>query len=320
MFKLLNEYVLRSEIDQAVIEIPVSHTTLTDIGSNTHTAIDAHIATASGNPHSVTHAETGVTSDQHHAKSHAHNGTDGSGTVSHTDLDDIGTNTHAQIDTHVASTSDPHDTQDFLETNGLASLNVGDVSGGDYAKIETDGSVQLFGDGTMWKDMIADLFGRRLYSTAGKVDYDYDENALDFQSGGSISTTADRVGGNLEINHEFLVGTSITFKPHIHWFQDASTAYELTMRYRLQRNNAVKTTTWTSVTLTAGTDDVYTYPGSGVFNQLSRFPDITITCGISDTIQFQVARTDSLGGNMLVYFMDLHGEVDAFGSRAEIVK
>src|SRR3990167_3146754 len=33
-------------------------------------------------------------------------------TKSHTALSDIGTNTHAQIDTHVASTSNPHSTSD----------------------------------------------------------------------------------------------------------------------------------------------------------------------------------------------------------------
>ena len=200
-------------------------------------------------------------------------------------------------------------------------ITVGDVAGGDYAVIEDDGSIQIFGDGTMWKDMISDLFGKRLNSTSGKVDYDWDENAIEFQSNGSITSANDRIGGNLEINHEFKVGSSITFKPHIHWFQDAATKYELTCRYRLQRNGEAKTTSWTTIVLTASDgDDVWTYPGSGVFNNITRFPDITITCGLSDTFQFQIARTDNLGGSMLVYFLDLHGEVSSFGSRTELEK
>ena len=202
--------------------------------------------------------------------------------------------------------------------NLVTPLKIGTAS--HYSQIDTDGTLTLTGDATAWKDMVADLFGKSLNSVSGKVSYDWDENALDFQSGGVITTAADRVQANLEINHEFKVGSSITFKPHIHWFQDAATKYVLTLKYRLQVNGSAKTATWTTITLTANDgDDVWTYT-SGTLNQITRFPDITITCAISDTIQFQVARTDSLGGNMMVYFMDLHGEVDAFGSAAELVK
>ncbi len=173
---------------------------------------------------------------------------------------------------------------------------------------------------TVWDDMVSDLFGRRLLSTAGKVDYDYGENAIVFSSGGSISTANDRVCGNQQILHKFKIG-AVTFKPHIHWFQDAATAYELTLQYRHQVNGVAQTTEWTPIELTAGgTSDVWTYPGSGVFNQITRFPSISLTVSPSDTIQFQMARTDSLGGSMAVYFMDMHGEIDTMGSRTEYTK
>lgn len=203
---------------------------------------------------------------------------------------------------------------------------IGDIAGGNYTEIRSDGTQRLIGDSTAWIDMVGDLFGRRLNSTAGGVDYDFDENTIVFNSGGSITTANDRIGANLEINHQLKVGSSIVFKPHIHWFQEvatgAVTAFVLTMRYRLQRNGYAKTTSWTTVTCTAGTDDVFDFTGEadGTYNQLSRFPDITIDCGLSDTIQFQVARTDSLGGTMLVYFIDLHALVNSFGSDEELTK
>ncbi len=202
----------------------------------------------------------------------------------------------------------------------------GDIAGGNYTEIRADGTQRLVGNATAWRDIIGDLFGRRLSSTSGRVDYDFDENAIKFQSGGSISNSADRVGANLEINHELKVGSSITFKPHIHWFQEVSsgavTAFVLTMKYRIQNNNAAKTTAWTTVTLTAGTDDVFDFTGEadGTYNQLSRFPNIVVNCGVSDTIQFQMARTDSLSGNMYIYFMDMHAMIDSFGSDEEITK
>lgn len=206
----------------------------------------------------------------------------------------------------------------------------------DYTEIsKTDGTVRYRGNATMWKDMIADLFGRRLNSTAGKVDYNYTDNVLNFQSGGSISNIVDRVGGSLEINHEFLVGSGITIKPHIHWFQEVishspdvldTTAYELTSKWRLVRNGRGITLTdaWTEIVLTSNlTNNIFdaTYAdGKDYMGQISRFPDIVVDCGISDTIQFQMARTDALGGTMMVYFLDMHGQVDGAGSEDEIAK
>lgn len=206
-------------------------------------------------------------------------------------------------------------------------VQTGDTANGNYNEIREDGTQRLVGDATAWRDMVGDLFGKRLSTTSGGVDYDYDNNAIKFQSGGSIANKNDRVGANSQINHEFKVGTGITFKPHIHWFQEIvsgaiSGAFVLTMQYRLQRNGMAKQASWTTVTLTAGIDDIFDFTGEvdGTYNQLTKFPDITVDCSVSDTIQFRVARTDSLSGDMLVYFMDMHGEVDSFGSDEEITK
>ena len=107
--------------------------------------------------------------------------------------------------------------------------------------------------------MVSDLFGKRLNSGAGKVDYDWDENAIVFQPSGSLSTAADRVGGNQEINHQFKIGSSIVFKPHLHWWQQVTTgavdSIVFSAQWRLQRNDAAKATSWTAVSASAGTAD-----------------------------------------------------------------
>jgi hypothetical protein len=224
------------------------------------------------------------------------------------------------------------DTANFELTDVKATLNsgeqkFGDEAGGNYTEIKTDGTLKYRGDATVWKDMVMDLFGKRLLSTSGTVDYDYDENVITFDDDGSIETANDRVGGNQEINHEFKVGENITFKPHIHWWQQVTTgAVEpivFTMRYRVQRNNAAKATSWTTITAEAGTaDDVFdfTSEADGLYNQITRFDDMTFTCGVSDTIQIQMTRTDSEGGTVSVVFIDLHGEIDSDGSDEEYTK
>lgn len=136
------------------------HTLLTNIGTNTHPAIDTHLASIS-NPHTVTKAQVGLGSADNTtdaakpvstatqtalnakaATAHAHAAADvtsgtlatarlgsgaasgttilygdqtwktaptgGGGTTDHTALTNIGTNTHPTIDTHLASTTNPH--------------------------------------------------------------------------------------------------------------------------------------------------------------------------------------------------------------------
>lgn len=202
-------------------------------------------------------------------------------------------------------------------------LYVGD--GTNQAAIGTDGTVRLQGNATTWTDMVGNLLGQRLSSTAGKVDYDWDDNAITFNSAGSISVEADRVQWNQQIGHEFKTG-EVVFKPHVHFEQAVSsgavTAFTLTLQYRLQRNGYAKTTDWTTITCTAGTDDIFDFTSESddTYIQIAAFPEISVECDISDTFQFRMARTDSETGDMNVVFVDLHGEIDSFGSETEYTK
>jgi len=296
-----------------------------------------------------------------------------------------------------------------LKKRKIDSTNSSKITlGGPVNHLEIDkvtGTPRLRGDATVWKDMIMGLFGRRLSSVVGKVDYDYDDNTIVFASGGVMGTAADRVGGNMEINHEMKVGDAKTFSPHIHWFQDMTNetsvadedyiapvvglsvvldhvpvdgtvvvqdaadsitydedvdysvdyvtgavtnltltpaatfhidydyttaeagttpAFILSVRYRVQRSGQEKVTDWATITceVGAGGDDIFdlTSEYTGTYNQKSSFPDIEIDCGISDTIQIQLARTDTEEGDMSIYFFDLHGEVDSLGSETEYAK
>jgi hypothetical protein len=116
----------------------VDHVNLLNKGTNTHAQIDTHIASTS-NPHSVTFTQVspltakgdvitysgtapavlavGADTRVLTANSAASNGISWS-QVDHVNLASIGTNTHAQIDTHIASTSNPHSTT-FTQVNPM---------------------------------------------------------------------------------------------------------------------------------------------------------------------------------------------------------
>jgi len=196
-------------------------------------------------------------------------------------------------------------------------------------------------DGVMYDDMAGSLIGKRLYSTVGKVDYNYAGVNIKFQSGGSISNENDRIVMAVQYPHRASKNGKIY--PHLHWQQDSDSAITFTLEYRMQTNGIERRQGWTTMTAVSGgenqdhatspTSNVYTWNGGGysALNQISRFNSnvdghsgdffIDMTdAGISATIQFRLARTDSISGDIYVDFFDYHYEIDSRGSRTEFVK
>ena len=66
-----------------------------------------------------------------------------------------------------------------------AILKIGQQAAGNYFEVSTSGVPRLRGTATVWRDMVGDLFGRNLNSSAGKVDSNWDDNCINFDSGGS---------------------------------------------------------------------------------------------------------------------------------------
>lgn len=90
-------------------------------------------------------AAEGVTN----GNSHDHSGGDGA-QINHTTLSNIGTNTHAQIDTHVGSTTNPHTTTDAnLSTSDVTTNNGSTSKHGFMPKVPNDATKGISGvDGT----------------------------------------------------------------------------------------------------------------------------------------------------------------------------
>ena len=178
--------------------------------------------------------------------------------------------------------------------------------------------------GKMFDDVVGDLFSKKLYATTGKVDYNWDENAITFQSGGDISNKSDRIQWNVQLPHKTAIGSKSYFKMHMHWWQETVQG-TFTLKYRIQKNGNEKTTSWTTLTVTTGTIssqgtyDLYDPTScTNTCNQITTFPEIDISsCDISDTLEFQLARTDSNTGDIDVYYVDAHIAIDSFGSTVE---
>ena len=203
--------------------------------------------------------------------------------------------------------------------NYISGSEVKGGKGSDYTKIETDGTVKSYGKATVWDDVVNSLIGKRLYDNAGKVDYNYTENAIKFQPGGVMATTKDRVIFNLQYPHGAKANGSMRL--HIHWEQNSTDKIIFTVQYRIQSNGAVKETSWTEVSANSDDNNVFTYPGSGDFVNIMELANIDMTgAGISATVQFRIARTDSTASNVLVTFADAHVEYDMNGSHEEYVK
>lgn len=159
------------------------HTQLANVGTNTHAQIDAHLAdstihraindggtsgtelwsaskissqlgtkAAAAHSHAASEVVSGAFAD---ARISASSVTQHAGSISHQSLSGSGTNTHAQLDSHVSSSSNPHSVT-------KAQLGLGNVPDtkvkldGTAAPAATDDSSQGFSVGSIWCDVVSD--------------------------------------------------------------------------------------------------------------------------------------------------------------------
>ncbi len=198
------------------------------------------------------------------------------------------------------------------------SVSIGDTENGNMTTIEDDGTVISKGDATCWDDLVGSLIGKKLDSTAGKLDYDYDENAIVMQSGGNSSSSSDRLIFNYQKPHGAKADSELRL--HAHWEQTSSNVIQFYTEYRVQGNGDTKTTAWSNITRTSAANSVFTY-ASGTLNQITMLAEIDwSSVAISSTVQFRLTRTDSTAGDILATFVDAHIEYDMSGSREEYSK
>lgn len=203
------------------------------------------------------------------------------------------------------------DINEYVKTEGFG-------SSGNRTKFEDDGTMSHEGTATGWEDIVGSLIGKTLSATSGQVDYNWEENTITFQPSGSILNSSDRLMFNLQYPHSAV--TDGVMNLHIHWEQTSAVTREFTVQYRIQRNGLPKNESWSEVIVDANTFNKFTYT-SGTLNQITELCGIDMSgAGISATVEFRLARTDSNAGDIEATFVDAHYVMDTDGSRDEYVK
>lgn len=186
--------------------------------------------------------------------------------------------------------------------------------------IQDDGSLRQLGSAITFDDIQGNILGSKLSSSAGKVDYDFDDNTIDFSAGGSLTTEADRIGWNVQVPHAMVVGADAYFETHFHWIQEDTVERTLSYRYRVL-NNGQPIGAWVTGTVTTNTtNNVFPYT-SGSITQITENGFIDATgFNVSTILQWQMARTDGNSGILKVAYMDHHIKIDSNGSMEEYYK
>ena len=190
------------------------HTLLTNIGTNTHAQIDTHIADttlhftkASISLNDLSNVFTAMNpADGHVLTYDTINGWQSEVNqhlTDHTALTNIGTNTHAQIDTHIAATTNPHATS-------IANLSDTVITGA------VKGDLLAF-NGTNWVDVSVGTDGDRLTAdsaAAAGVSWQNEYNPISFnnQTGTTYTLTAPDAGSLVSMSNA--LSNNLTVPPN----------------------------------------------------------------------------------------------------------
>lgn len=197
----------------------------------------------------------------------------------------------------------------------LTDLSIGDVSEGNYYKIEPDGTIVLVGDSTTWDDFSVAL-NRSMQGINQKPDYDSTNFGLLFPQ----NDTAEYVSYVAQMPHRKSMDSDIRL--HVHYIQDSATQPTFKAEYRWYNNGEASDGSFTTISTADGSKGVYSYT-SGSILQIASFPVISPPANetVSSNIDIKLYRDDNdVTGDVLTKFIDFHYEINMFGSREEFTK
>jgi len=199
----------------------------------------------------------------------------------------------------------------------------GNEGSGNYAEFEADGTLQFYGDASVFRDEFGDITKLKLQGSG--ITESATENTMGFDTG--CAYASDYLWANFQFNHDRKLGAPVF--PHIHWFQTENTTPNFLVLYRWQLNGKAKTTAWS---LHKMTTSAFTYV-SGTLNQISYGTGLTPPSddNVSTLLQVRITRdktnasgaftgSDTYTASAATTSFDIHIELDSVGSRTEYSK
>ena len=197
----------------------------------------------------------------------------------------------------------------------LATLQVGDVSGGNYFDVEADGTWESVGDATTWDDFsISAALAKQ--GQQSKPDYDFTNLGLLFPQ----NDDAEIAYIVAQMSHSKLMDSDIYF--HIHFIQDEAQLPTFKIDYKFYLNGGLVPGGWTTISTANGSKGIFAYT-AGSMLQIATFPAIFPPDNetVSANIDIKIYRDDNdVAGDVLVKYIDFHYEIDMSGSREQLSK
>jgi len=168
-----------------------------------------------------------------------------------------------------------------------------------------------------WDDLRFPASGLNPPGPLNAPDTDADTGLLIFSNNAS-----DVIAGLAQMPHAWIEGSTI--EPHVHWVQPSAGDVVWQLEYRLMPAiGGAFPSEWVTVT---STNQRSTYPGSGDWVQITKFPSIDMTgFKISAMVLFKLTRLggdvlDTVANDIKLLEFDIHYQVDAPGSNFEFTK
>ena len=222
-------------------------------------------------------------------------------------------------------------TVEFSSDRDTLQLN-GDTSPTKFVLRKTTGTVTASDFGSYaWDDIIQPVMGKLLDSSSGKLDPDWQNKGIKLADSTVITNDTHKLHWGYQINHKFKLDGLC--HPHIHWLQSQADSPNWWLRWRIWQNGQ-EAGPWHEIALDKH-DFIYS---SGTIMQISynenfiNFAnEVPGGLNVSDFLDVELTRdsnndsglfsgADPVSGNVVMKGFDPHLQVDAAGSRLELVK
>jgi len=181
-----------------------------------------------------------------------------------------------------------------------------------------------------WDDLSGPLFGARLDTSSGRLDYDPYNGGVNFNANARYPN--EPVVIPIQLKHALKYGTGAVLRPHFHWLQQQSAIPNFMIAWKKTNYGDVTTfeTDFTNYSIAKYTTNAFTYT-SGTLAQITKFPEIDISdMEISSSIDIVIFRdsadtsllfgaSDPVGSGVVVKYNDSHAQFNKPGSKEEFV-